>query len=54
MGYSSEWRGPLRLQELAERLTPEEIQSRAANRNDPLREFRSICRGELESLWNDL
>ena len=35
-------------------LTPEEIQSRAAKRNDPLRDFSSICRRELESLWKGL
>ena len=35
-------------------LTPEEIQSRAAKRVDPLREFGSICRRELESLWKSL
>ena len=31
-------------------LTPEEIQAWAGERNDPLREFGSICRRELESL----
>jgi hypothetical protein len=35
-------------------LTPEEIQSRAAKREDPLRDFSSICRHELESLWKGL
>ena len=35
-------------------LTPEEIQSRAAKREDPLRDFSSICRRELESLWKGL
>jgi hypothetical protein len=35
-------------------LTPEEIQSRAAHRDDPLREFSEICRRELESLWKGL
>ncbi len=35
-------------------LTPEEIQSRAAKREDPLRDFSSICRGELELLWKGL
>jgi hypothetical protein len=36
-------------------LTSEEIQSRAAAKSDdPLRDFSTICRGELESLWNFL
>lgn len=35
-------------------LTPEEIQSKAATRTDPLREFSDICRRELESLWKGL
>lgn len=35
-------------------LTAEEIQSGAGTRDDPLREFSSICRGELESLQSDL
>jgi hypothetical protein len=35
-------------------LTPEEIQSRAANHYDPLREFSDICRRELGSLWKRL
>ena len=35
-------------------LTAQEIQSRAAHREDPLREFSSVCRGELESLWKNL
>jgi hypothetical protein len=35
-------------------LTPDEIQSRAAKREDPLRDFSSICRCELESLWEGL
>ena len=35
-------------------LTPDEIQSRAAKREDPLRDFSSICRRELESLWKGL
>jgi hypothetical protein len=35
-------------------LTPEEIRSRAANREDPLRDFSTICRHELESLWKGL
>ena len=34
--------------------TPEEIQSMAAKREDPLRDFSSICRRELESLWKGL
>jgi hypothetical protein len=34
-------------------LTPKEIQSRAANREDPLREFSVLCRRELESLTGD-
>jgi hypothetical protein len=33
-------------------LTPEQIQTWAVERNDPLREFSIICRHELESLWN--
>jgi hypothetical protein len=35
-------------------LTPEQIQSKAAKRDDPLRDFSTICRGELESLWKGL
>jgi cell division septum initiation protein DivIVA len=36
-------------------LTSEEIQSRAAAKgDDPLRDFSTICRGELESLWKVL
>jgi hypothetical protein len=35
-------------------LTPEEIQSMAAKRDDPLRDFSNICRCELESLWKGL
>jgi hypothetical protein len=36
-------------------LTPEEIQSRAAAKSDdPLRDFSTICRCELESLWKVL
>jgi hypothetical protein len=31
-------------------LTPEEIQSRAVNGEDPLRNFSDICRAELESM----
>ena len=36
-------------------LTPEEIHFKAAKRDgDPLRDFSSICRRELESLWKAL
>jgi hypothetical protein len=35
-------------------LTPEEIQSRAAKREDPLREFSNICRAELEAMQKQL
>jgi hypothetical protein len=36
-------------------LTSEEIQSRAAAKgDDPLRDFSTICRRELESLWKGL
>jgi hypothetical protein len=35
-------------------LTPEEIQSRAAKHEDPLREFSDICRAELESMHRKL
>jgi hypothetical protein len=35
-------------------LTPNEIQSKAAHRDDPLRAFSNICRSELESLWQGL
>jgi hypothetical protein len=35
-------------------LTPEEIQSRAAKRDDPIRDFNNICLWELESLWKGL
>jgi len=31
-------------------LTPEQIQSRAVNGQDPLRQFSEICRSELETL----
>ena len=31
-------------------LTPEQIQSRATNGDDPLRKFSDICRAELESM----
>lgn len=34
--------------------TPEQIQSMAAKHDDPLRDFSSICRLELESLWKGL
>lgn len=35
-------------------LGPEEFQAWASKRNDPLREFSEVCRGELESLWGGL
>jgi hypothetical protein len=35
-------------------ITPEEIQSRAAKREDPLRDFSNICRAELEAMQNQL
>src|SRR6201987_3226478 len=35
-------------------LTPEEIQSKAAKREDPLREFSAICRAELEGMQRQL
>ena len=35
-------------------LTPEEIQSRAAQLEDPLREFSDICRAELEAMHSQL
>lgn len=35
-------------------LTPQEIQFKAAHRDDPLRDFSDICRSELESLWHGL
>jgi hypothetical protein len=38
----------------APNLSPQEIQSRAAKREDPLRDFSNICRRELESLWEGL
>jgi len=38
----------------APNLTAGEIQSGAANRDDPLRQFGSICRRELESLRSGL
>ncbi len=33
-------------------LSPEEIHALASERTDPLRDFSSICRRELESLWD--
>ena len=33
-------------------LTPEEFHAFASDHPDPLREFSSICRGELEALWS--
>jgi len=38
----------------APNLTPDQIQSKAVHRDDPLRDFSNICRSELESLWNGL
>jgi hypothetical protein len=35
-------------------LTPKEIQSRAAKREDPLGEFSDICRAELEAMHSQL
>jgi hypothetical protein len=35
-------------------LTPEEIRSLAAKRQDPIRDFSTTCRCELESLWKGL
>jgi hypothetical protein len=35
-------------------LTPEEIQSRAGKREDPLREFSDICRAELKAMHSQL
>jgi hypothetical protein len=35
-------------------ITSQEIQSRAAKRQDPLREFSSICRAELEGMQKQL
>lgn len=35
-------------------LAPEEIQSRATQCQDPLREFSNICRAELETMQNQL
>jgi hypothetical protein len=38
----------------APNLAPEEIQSRATKRQDPLREFSNVCRAELEAMQNQL
>ena len=35
-------------------LTPDEIKSKAAKGDDPLRDFSNICRRDLESLWTGL
>jgi hypothetical protein len=35
-------------------LTPEEIQSRAAKSEDPLREFSDICRADLKAMHSQL
>jgi hypothetical protein len=35
-------------------LTPEEMQSRAAKHEEPLREFSNICRAELEAMQRQL
>jgi hypothetical protein len=35
-------------------LTPEEIQSRAPKREDPLREFSDVCRAELRAKHSQL
>ena len=35
-------------------LTPEQIQSRASNGGDPLRDFSDICRAELESMQQQI
>ena len=35
-------------------VAPEELQSRATKRRDPLREFSNICRAELEAMQNQL
>lgn len=35
-------------------LTPEEMQSSAGTREDPLREFSNICRAELETMQRQL
>ena len=35
-------------------LAPEEIQSRATKRHDPLRGFSKVCRAELEAMQNQL
>ncbi len=34
--------------------TPEEIQSNAARRHDPLREFSYICRAEIDAMQKQL
>jgi hypothetical protein len=35
-------------------LAAEQIRSRAAHREDPVRDFSTICRREIESLWKAL
>ena len=35
-------------------LSPEQVHALAAERTDPLRDFSSICRRELESCWKGL
>jgi hypothetical protein len=35
-------------------IAPEEIPSRVAHRDDPLLEFSTLCRRDLEFLWKDL
>jgi hypothetical protein len=35
-------------------LTPEQIQSRAVNGEDPLKEFSEICRAELDSMQSQM
>jgi hypothetical protein len=35
-------------------LTPEKIQARGIKRDDPLLDFSTICRRELESQWKGL
>jgi hypothetical protein len=35
-------------------LTPEQVQSRATNGDDPLRNFSEICRAELESMQGQI
>ncbi|HET8924299.1 MAG TPA: hypothetical protein VFN26_15025 [Candidatus Acidoferrum sp.] len=39
---------------LQPKLSPEEIHTRAVNGQDPLREFSTICRSELETLLRQL